>query len=145
MEPSAEVKDTLLRFYEAISSRDYPVFRHLLSQQDGVLFIGTDPDEWWPDYKTITEVFGAELEEMGGASLNACALQAYSEGSVGWFEDRPIIRLTDGTEIPTRLTGVCHQENGGWKIVQWHASLGVPAEEDFGPLTTSSTYEDKPK
>ena len=136
MKRSPEIETAVLGFYEAISSRDYPLLKRLFSQQSGVLRIGTDPNEWYADYKTLTEVFSAQLEELGGASIHACALQGYIEGTVGWFEDRPIIRLPDGTEISSRSTGVCHQENGEWKIVQWHVSLGVPNEEDFGQLTT---------
>ena len=47
------------------------------------------------------------------------------EGSVGWAADCIKIRLPDATEIPCRLTMVWHQENGCWKIVQSHLSIGV--------------------
>jgi ketosteroid isomerase-like protein len=34
----------------------------------------------------------------------------------------------DGTEIEFRMTAVFHNENGQWKVVQQHASVGVPNE-----------------
>ena len=40
--------------------------------------------------------------------------------------------LEDGTEIPTRSTAVFHREDGEWKMVQGHKSVGVSNEELFG-------------
>jgi hypothetical protein len=33
-----------------------------------------------------------------------------------------------------RLTAVLHQEDGDWKIVQTHASIGVPNDRMFDPM-----------
>ena len=57
---------------------------------------------------------------------------AYREGSVGWMGDRAAWRLQDGTEVPFRLTAIFHKENGDWKIVQFHTSVGVPNESTVG-------------
>ena len=46
------------------------------------------------------------------------------------------MKLPDGTEIPFRITGVYHQENGEWKVVQWHASIGISNEEAIGQELT---------
>ncbi|MBD0316884.1 MAG: nuclear transport factor 2 family protein [Thermoleophilia bacterium] len=35
--------------------------------------------------------------------------------------------LPDGSEIPARVTGIAHEEDGEWKIVQSHASVARPA------------------
>jgi ketosteroid isomerase-like protein len=55
MEQSTELKDLTLRSYEALSGGDLSFFERYLSQQDGVLSIGTDPNEWWEGYATITK------------------------------------------------------------------------------------------
>ncbi len=74
---------------------------------------------------------------MGGFVLTDANPQAYSEGTVGWVADYPKLRLPDGTEIPFRITTVYPKENGAWKMVQWHGSIGVPNEEMVGQdLTT---------
>lgn len=31
-----------------------------------------------------------------------------------------------GKRVPVRMTAVLHQEDGEWKAVQTHASIGVP-------------------
>jgi hypothetical protein len=52
----------------------------------------------------------------------------YEEGSMGWVADRPRAVLADGNAISTRLTGVVRQE-GQWRLVHIHISVGVPDEE----------------
>jgi hypothetical protein len=37
-----------------------------------------------------------------------------------------------GGERPARMTWVLIRENGQWKIVQSHASIGVPDADTFG-------------
>ena len=46
---------------------------------------------------------------------------------MGWVADRPGCAAS-GT-ISTRLTGVVHQEEGEWRLVHIHLSVGVPDEE----------------
>jgi hypothetical protein len=43
--------------------------------------------------------------------------------------DRCTIRLPNGRERIVRETTVWHQEEGEWKLVQFHASLAVPNSE----------------
>jgi hypothetical protein len=49
---------------------------------------------------------------------------ALAEGNAGWTIDRPILRLPDGTTLTLRLTLVWHLEDGIWRIVHSHASIG---------------------
>jgi hypothetical protein len=65
-------------------------------------------------------------------------LRAYREGSVGWAIDRDaLFRLPDGTEIPFRNTCVFLQEDGEWKLIHGHSSIGVRNEEIFGEDATT--------
>jgi len=59
-------------------------------------------------------------------------LRCYSEGSVGWVADRARFVLGDGSEIPFRFTAVFRREDGAWRMVQAHASLGVPNADVVG-------------
>jgi hypothetical protein len=137
MEQSTELKELYLRICEAQSKGDYSFFERSFSQKDGVLAIGTDPTEWWTDYATITKVFKAQLKETGGFPILADNPQAYSEGSIGWVAGQPILRLPDGKEMPFRLTAVFQKEQVGWKIVQWHASIGISNEDVIGETLTT--------
>jgi hypothetical protein len=136
MEQSSELKAVLLSFYEALTTGDIGFIKNITSRRDGVLMIGTDPNEWWADYETIIRVNEAQINEMGGIPVEAGDPQAYSEGDVGWVADQGKFKLPDGSEIPLRVTGVFLKENGDWKLVQIHASIGVSNEDAFGQELT---------
>jgi ketosteroid isomerase-like protein len=132
MEQSSEVRDLMLRFYEALGSGDAGFFDRHFSAAEEVRGIGTDPAEWWSGGATLADVWKQQLAAMGSMSIASGDLEAYSEGSVGWAADRATFTLPDGTAIPIRFTAVFHQEDGEWKLVQSHGSIGVTNEESFG-------------
>ena len=104
------------------------------------MFLRTDPNEWWEGFEALREAMRAQSEAMGGMQIAAGQLQAYREGGVGWVIDRDAsFRLPDGREIPFRSTLVFRREDGEWKLVHLHSSIGVSNEEMFGQdLSTSS-------
>ena len=133
MESSTELRDLMLRFYQALTASDRPFLEQIISHQPGVLNIGTDPKEWWSGYDTFLQVAEAQFQEMGGsAHIVGANPQAYHEGSVGWVADRASLELSDGTQLPFRITAVFHLEDGAWKLVQSHYSIGVPNEDAVG-------------
>ena len=138
MEQSDELRGLTLRFYEAAATGDLPFFERHVSRQQGAVFVGTDPDEWWEGLEAFVEAMRAQSEAMGGMQIVPGELQAYREGNVGWSIDRDaLFRLPDSTEIPFRNTVVFHREDGEWKLVHEHASIGVRNEEMFGEDVTA--------
>lgn len=137
MNPSTEIKDAMLRVYAASASADAGASLRDFSRQEGVLAIGTDPNEWWVGFDTIAQVFKAQLPEMGGAiQIKSGELHAFAEGTVGWAADRAILQVL-GREIPVRVTTVFHQEDGEWKVVLHHISIGVLNTEALGKELTT--------
>ena len=124
MEPCPELKDHMLRYYEAVTRGDRAFLDQFLSQHGNVLLIGTDPTEWWATPATIRQSLTAQAQ--AGIRIIAGDPQAYREGTVAWVADRARLHLPNGTEVPWRWTGVFHQEEGGWKLVQGHGSVGIP-------------------
>ena len=139
MEQSDELRDLTLRLYEAATTGDLPFFERHVSRQQGAVFVGTDPNEWWEGFEAFVEAIRAQSEAMGGGmQIVAGQLQAYQEGGIGWVIDRNAsFRLPDGTEIPFRNTVVFRREDGEWKLVHEHASIGVRNEEMFGEDVTA--------
>lgn len=90
MEPSAELKKAVLRLYESLSMGDANAFQRLFSSQSGLLFIGSDPNEWWPDRDTVTQALKAQLQVRSNTPISAGELTAYVEGTVGWAADQHI-------------------------------------------------------
>lgn len=133
MEQSSELKNLILTFYDAASKGDVSRIEGLISGQDEVLFIGSDPDEWWTSSASLVKAFRTQIEALGGTmAITAGDPQAYCEGTIGWVADRPKFRLPGGAEVSFRLTAVCRREEDGWKIIHQHASIGVPDEQAIG-------------
>ena len=137
MEEGTELKKVMLGFYDALASGDAGLLEDLISRRDGVLGIGTDPDEWWMGHAKLRGIMKTQMAEMGGhITIVGSDPIAHSEGTVGWVADRPRFRLDDGTESPIRLTATFHKERDAWKIVQFHVSVGVPNEDVVGKELT---------
>jgi ketosteroid isomerase-like protein len=133
MERSDELRNLTMRFYEATTTGDLSFFDRHVSHQEGVVLVGTDPDEWWEGFGALREAMRAQSEGMAEMRIVAGELRAYREGDVGWVVDRDAsFRLADGTQIPFRNTLVFRREEGEWKVVHGHSSLGVRNEEMFG-------------
>jgi ketosteroid isomerase-like protein len=101
-----------------------------LSRSMHLVTIGTDPDEWMQGVKA----FGHMDREMRGTTrfqFRPGEIQAFEEGSVGWAAARPTIVFASGKLVPLRISAVFHREEGEWKMVHCHVSVGVPNEELF--------------
>ena len=127
MEMSPDLNKVMLSYYEAVSNGDTAFMEQILATQADVVIIGTDPNEWWSDPAELTQVLKAQAE--AGIKLVSGDLRCHSEGTVGWTSDKASFVLPDGTELAFRFTTVFHREQGDWKMLQAHASIGVPNDE----------------
>jgi ketosteroid isomerase-like protein len=129
LKPSAEMQELMARFYQAASTDDFENLDRLISKQAGVLWIGTDPDEWWAGPEAVLKAWRTQSAEMGGpVRITGGTATAYRHGDIAWVSDRPTFHLKDGRMVPFRFTAVWRRESEGWRIVQAHASLGVANE-----------------
>jgi hypothetical protein len=132
MEKSKELEELTLLMYRALTHADHSLYSNHISQQDGAVVIGSDPGEWYEGYKAITEKLSVLTEEVKGTEIINAGPKGYREGKVGWVSDRFTLRLPDGKEIPFRMTATFIQENGEWKLIQWHDSIGISDDHTFG-------------
>jgi hypothetical protein len=130
MERSPELTALLQRIYDAVSDGDTDTLHTSLSAHDGLVFIGTDPEEWFEDPGSIRAMLTAQA--AAGVKVIGGDARAYEEGTVGWVADRGHFLLPDGSTAPFRLTAVFHRENGRWALVQEHASVAAANEEVLG-------------
>jgi hypothetical protein len=128
-----------MRFYETTTGDLSFAERHV-SRQEGVVFVGTDPNEWWEGFEAFGEAMSTQAGAMEGGGLQIVPgqLQAYREGSIDWAIDRDaLFRLPNGTEIPFRNTCVFLREDGEWTLIHGQSSIGVRNEEMFGEDVTA--------
>jgi hypothetical protein len=124
--------------YERFNAGDASAIDDFLSTEEDSQGIGTDPREWWAGADAVRAAWNTQVPEMHAAGMRfePGDIQAFSEGSVGWFAHQPTLRMPDGSELLARATGVCRRENGVWKMVQFHFSLGMMNEEVLGQELT---------
>lgn len=140
VEPSSELQAVVGRLAAAANARDAATYLNLHADEPGVVFIGSDPDEWYRSLQSLGLVIPAQMEEFeaGGVTFDVEAVEAHSEGTVGWFAARLNLVFPDGSTAPQRFTGVLHLDRGVWRFVQWHLSVGVENEETIGfEMTTT--------
>lgn len=65
MEHSDELRDLTLRFYEAEATGDLSFIERYVSRQDGAVYVGSDPNEWWEGFEAFVEAIRAQSEAMG--------------------------------------------------------------------------------
>jgi class 3 adenylate cyclase/ketosteroid isomerase-like protein len=140
MEPSAELEAVVRRWFAAWNARDFETVINLCTEDSGVLYIGSDPDEWWSDLDTIRGIAIAQLREHDDIELRfeLDHVEAFQEGTVGWGACRVSALGSADMKFPMRFTAVLHLEHGIWRFVQSHFSVGVENEEALGvELTTT--------
>jgi adenylate cyclase len=133
MRESPELRQYVSRLFQAAASGDEAALLAAVSQQQGVLVIGTDPAEWWSGYGAIKQVLNGarEDDDASGGVMSEAEVLAYEADSVGWAACRARVAFPGQAAIPLRVTCVCQREEGAWRVVQWHVSLGVPNEDTF--------------
>jgi ketosteroid isomerase-like protein len=136
---SDEVRNLTRQLYEMFSSGDASVLERLISNRRGTTVIGTDPNEWWTDREQILTTLAAQARELSqsGIRVESGDLAVEDEDGFAWVADRPKFVMPDGSTVEGRVTGVFLREDDSWRIVQWHASLGVPNEEAIGEELTT--------
>jgi uncharacterized protein YoaH (UPF0181 family) len=132
MERSPELEDLTRKLYDAVSSADAGFFERYLSRGPSCVVIGTAPDEWWEDYAAALDPIRKQMASAGDAvELVAGDVRSYREGEVGWVADQPILKLGAIAAL-CRHTSVFVRQEGEWRIVQHHLSIGVSNDDVFG-------------
>jgi ketosteroid isomerase-like protein len=133
-ERSPEIEQVVRDSLAAIQRSDIEGIARRTSRDACVLSIGSDATEWAEGYDEIMQLFrGSTPEGELGVQVGLDDVKAFREGSVGWAAGHGYFEMA-GDRVPVRLTVVLHQEDGEWKSVQSHASIGVPNERMMDPL-----------
>lgn len=125
---------TVKNYFDALVARDAQRLIEMMSSADYYVKIGTDMGEivkggeeaidyYYQEHVASTEDFTLEIEHV----------DVQERDSVAWFYSTQIWRLKwQGVfeEFVMRMTGVLEKENGKWKFVQIHGSIGVVVDYD---------------
>ncbi len=128
MERSPELERFIVAWFDAATRGDPSLVDRHVSRQEGTRLVGSDPDEWFGG-PAAAEFLKNELQGSGGSVRSLSDLEAFSEGTVGWAMTRFTLSFPDGSSVSPRWSAVFHKEDGQWRFVQLHASIGVTNEE----------------
>jgi uncharacterized protein (TIGR02246 family) len=125
-----EVRKVIEETLEAQNAGDAARLRSMLSERPDGVHIGTDGEEW----ETSKQVVDAVAAAGGADDIQTVAddLGIHVQGDVAWAEGHGRFTRAGGGERPVRMTCVLIREDGQWKVVQSHASIGVPNADTFG-------------
>ena len=93
--------------------------------------IGSDPDEWWDGHDAIVAALRADVQSSD-VSGRVDDVVGYEEGDIGWAAMRGTF-IEGESRVPFRGTAVMRREDGEWRMVQAHASIGVPNDQMLNP------------
>jgi ketosteroid isomerase-like protein len=134
IERSPEVEQSMRDAFAMMQRGDIAALLERTSTQPGVVMIGSDPEEWYVGREAIQRM-ASEAAAAGGEIPRSSMddIEGYREGDLGFATIRGTWTVGD-TSVPFRLTAVVHLEDGEWKAVQNHASIGVPNTEMMNPM-----------
>jgi hypothetical protein len=123
MQHSATLRRTVLETYAALNRNDGPAIADRFGGDPEARTVGIGEDDWHRGGERIVAALAEQAEAMPGLSLEPGEIEAFEEGPVGWFADRPTMRCPGSPPAAARLTGTAVRTDGGWRVVQSHLSL----------------------
>jgi SnoaL-like domain len=131
MQRSPELERIAQETMAAIERADMDALERMTSHDENVVTIGTDPSEY---ARGFDENMRLMQESTPDADMHIHAhldeVHCYEDGDIGWMDG--VGRLErDGETVEVRMTGVLRREDGEWRWVQSHASIGVPNAQMF--------------
>lgn len=129
--PEDEIRAVLEEMLGAVNAGDVTRLRLVVSERADAVHIGTDAGEWWTS-KLLLDATAADVNQENDVRAVADDVDVHVHGDVAWVVGHARFARADGAERPVRMTGVLVREDGRWRVVQSHASIGVPNAEIFG-------------
>jgi ketosteroid isomerase-like protein len=130
MTRSEEIERLVAAWFEAATRGDPSLVAAHVSHAAETRLIGSDPSEVFHGGVAVAGFLRGEVEGAGGsATFTPEAIEAFAEGSVGWATAMLTISLPDGRRVSPRWSAVLRREDGAWRFVQTHASIGVPNDQ----------------
>jgi len=132
MEKSPELEAVFKRLWRAHVDGSLDSISNMISVHPGVLFVFTDDANWISGGDNVTRVMAGRGSRIGDYNVEFDRVQSYAIGDFGWVAALVATSDSKGTSRSFRSTAVFAIEDGVWKAVHLHTSVGVSDEETFG-------------
>jgi ketosteroid isomerase-like protein len=114
-------------------NEDIALFDEAFAHDPDMVIFGTDEAEYWVGYEAARESLAYQLEvfEDTESTTRNQVVKVHESGEVAWFSQMMDFEVTSGeerVEVTAWFSGVLEKRSGGWKIVQFHASVPVSGQ-----------------
>lgn len=130
--PSSELEAVFRRYWEAAIAQDLDTVLTYTSADPHMRSIAVAEDEWWHGREFVARMALKRAEEVAVERLDFHRLEGFEDGSHGWVAADLTFVTHDDARFRRRFTATFRLESGVWRVVQWHASVGVPNSEAWG-------------
>ena len=120
-------------YFDALVAGDAPRLIEMMSSADYYVKIGTQVGESVEGNENAIEYYKHHVASTTDFTITLEYLDVQERETVAWFFTRQVWRLKwKGVfeKLSMRMTGVLEKENGDWRFVQIHASVGFPSESE---------------
>ena len=122
---------TVTDYFDALVAGDVERLVEMMSTAGSYVKIGTDADEVVEDGANALDYYRHLVGCAEEFRIAIDKLDVQERGCIAWFYTRQRWRLKwcgVREELAMRMTGVLEKENGHWRFVQIHASVGMPVD-----------------
>lgn len=125
IETSAELCALTERWTNALIRGDEAFVRRVVSQLPLALVVGTDDPQWAEGHDEIVRALSRTMRELRRTRLLDARVGAYRKAGIGWSYTRATLAIPEVGELGLRATSVFVLEEGEWRLVQHHTSVGA--------------------
>ena len=121
---------TVKAYFDTLMTGDADRLIKMMSSAGHYVKIGTEPGEHIEGSENASDYYQRIVANAADFTIEYEYLDLQERKDVAWFYTRQRWRLKwcgVPEELVVRLTGVLEKEDGAWKFVQIHASVGVPS------------------
>jgi ketosteroid isomerase-like protein len=129
VQESSDVRDAVVHFWGLIGDRDFSGLDAALTRGDVAQVIGSAPGEGHDDRESWIAGFRSLIDAMPGVRVDPGRTRGFANGDVGYAIGEPTWALPGDVSLSMRATFVLQREDGEWRIVHLHASVGIPDEK----------------
>ena len=141
IEKSPELEAVTRRLWRLFASGAAEGVTNLISAHPDVRFILSADDAWLAGSDLIHDVIAERSNRMDIERIEMERLEAFEVGDFGWSAGAITVFFLSGGSSSFRTTLTFVLEDGVWRAVQAHTSVGVPDEETFGYELAASLSE----
>jgi ketosteroid isomerase-like protein len=128
-----ELNALLLQYYTAVTNADVDFIDNITSHNPEVTLLGTDPTEIFIGHDSVIGFWQGLFAFLGGGLTTVPGAGSPDvitrKDEAAWLVDTQSKWVFPGGDQPFRLTVVFRKEQGQWKLIQQHYSIGVPNAE----------------